>query len=121
MCLAPGSALTARENRKNHVKTCKMYIRWRPAAAGSFWRRTSLPPPNLQRGARVRVCAVHELVGFVPFVGYCHKVNACVVVCSLSPRALSLTAALRVRAHGENESAALYGVSGRRGRRLGGR
>jgi len=58
----------------------------------------------------LHVC-VHVVRVFVPFVGYCHKVNACKSLCVASPRALTLTAELRVRARGERECCSIWGGS----------
>lgn len=108
MCLAPGSALTARENRKNHVKTCKMYTRGDGGGSGGIVLASYLSPA--EQRVSLHVC-VHVVRVFVPFVGYCHKVNACKSLCVASPRALTLTAELRVRARGERECRSIWGGS----------
>jgi len=72
VCLAPGSALTARENRKNHVKTCKMYTRGRRRRD----RFGVVPLPRRTASICVYAVYIHVVRVFVPFVGYCHKVNA---------------------------------------------
>jgi len=85
-----------------------MYTRGDGRGDGGIVLASYLSPA--EQRVSLHVC-VHVVRVFVPFVGYCHKVNACNSLCVASPQALTLTAVLRVRARGERECRSIWGGS----------